>query len=482
MHIIPKPRCIDIKDSKTTINDIKKNISSSLGAEEYELTIKNGVAVINAGSQRGVHYGEITLNQIINEYGSNTPELAIRDYPEYAYRGFMVDSCRHFFTVNEIKKIIDVADFLKLNYFHFHLSDDQGFRMEIDSWDRLTTIATKRNGSHFGKAENDNTPYQHYYTKQELKEIVAYCKERHIDIIPELDLPGHTSAILSAYPELSCKQKEVKVKEAQGIYKDILCAGNDDTYRMLHDVIDEMCDIFDGEYFHIGGDEAPKDNWKVCPKCQAKIKELGLKNEEELHCHMVNEINSYLKSKGKNAICWNEAGVGGKLDDDITLAFWMDKTSTIINWANSGNSVIVEKFNPYYSDYPYGMYPLKSVYKFDPRSLKGLTNKGKDAIIGVEAPIWTEYITTIDQLAYMCFPRWFAVSDTAWRGCKGKDYNEFKNDAMVYCKILNDMQINTAPTRDWDPNPISRLASTLKFTNNLMTRNMIKQLLGKDIE
>ncbi|MDE5984676.1 MAG: beta-N-acetylhexosaminidase [Eubacterium sp.] len=483
MKLIPQPKSIHIINRNASIksDNITTKITDDLtSSESYRLTInKNGI-LIEGADNNGIYYGLVTLNQIKENYGDNLPELEISDNPVYSYRGFMIDSCRHFFTADEIKKMIDAAAMLKFNYFHFHLSDDQGFRMEIDSWNKLTTQGSKRKGSYFGKSEKDDRIYQHYYTKAELRDIVEYCKQRHIEVIPELDIPGHTTAILSAYPELSCRKKAIDAKMKAGVFDDILCAGNPDTMKMIKDVINEMCEIFTGPYFHIGGDEAPKVRWNKCPKCQAKLKELGLTDMEQLHCHMVNEISEFLKSKGKKAICWNEALNGGNLkNDNMTIAYWLDKTDNGIKWANGGNPIIIEKFNPYYADYPYGMYPLSSVYKFNPRKIKGLTVKGQKAIIGIETPIWTEYITTFDKMSYMCFPRWFAIADTAWNGNENKDYKKFLDDAEFYCNTLKKQGHNPAPKSDWSPLPLNRLSSTLKFAGNLMTKEMLNQLLFK---
>lgn len=484
MNIIPYPIHLALT-GKTVLHDenaIRFQTDKTIPAEGYEITADEEKILIKSSDDDGAYYAMLTLNQIVKNYPDKRIEtLVIKDAPKYPYRGFMIDSCRHFFTVDEIKKMIDAAAMLKFNYFHFHLSDDQGFRMEISSWSRLTTVGAERSGSHFGRAEKDDTPYCHYYTKQQLRDIVAYCRQRHIQVVPEFDIPGHTSAVLSAYPQLSCRSAAVQSKTCSGIFKDILCAGNPDTVRMIKDVIDEMCEIFDGDYFHIGGDEAPKDRWNVCPKCRQKLAELQLDNMEQLHGHMVNEISAYLKTKGKKAICWNEALNGENLEsDNMTIAFWMDKTDNSVKWANASKDIIIEKFNPYYSDYPYGMYPLSQVYRFNPERLKGLTQTGAKAIKGIETPIWTEYIRDFDSMTYMCFPRWFAVADTAWRGNDAKDYKRFVQSVRFYCDELNRLGMKTAPESDWTPNVFKRLSDSLKFAANLMTKDMIKSLLGKN--
>lgn len=480
MYIIPRPKEIEIINDKASVEskNIKEVITDSLThPQEYRLAINENGVLIEGADEDGIYYANVTLNQIKKNYNGKLPKMTVADYPEYTYRGFMIDSCRHFFTVDEIKKMIDAAAMLKFNYFHFHLSDDQGFRIEIDSYKKLTTHAAKRNGSHFGKGENDDAVYQHCYTKEELREIVKYCKERHIEVIPELDIPGHTTAILSAYPELSCLGKPIDAKTTAGVFDDILCAGNPDTIKMIKSVIGEMCEIFTGSYFHIGGDEAPKVRWNNCPKCQAKLRELGLENMEQLHGNMVNEISKHLKSLGKKAICWNEALNGGNLDsDNMTIAYWLDKTKNSVKWANNSNPIIIEKFKPYYSDYPYAMHTLSNVYNFNPRKIKGLNEIGRKSIVGIETPIWTEYIKSFEHMSYMCFPRWFAVADTAWNGNSSKNYQQFLKDAEFYCDLMKKQGYTVADKKEWKQNPLKRLLSTLKFTNNLMTTEMISQL------
>lgn len=478
MNIIPKPQKITFSGKYVPKGSVNRSFDADMGKEEYSLNINRDGVFLKGGSERALHYADITYKQILREDGNMLPECEIRDKPVFSYRGFMVDVCRHFFTVEEIKKIIDAAAMLKFNYFHFHLSDDQGFRAEIKKHPELSLVGGSREGSHFGKKENDDSVYSHFYTRAQLKEIAEYCKERYIEVIPEIDIPGHASAILQAYPELSCNKEQVKAKTSQGVFKDLLCAGNPATLKLIYDILDELCDIFPGKYFHLGGDEAPKDKWKKCPKCQSKIRELGHKNEEELHCSLVNRAAEYLEKKGRRVICWNEAANGGILDKNITLAYWLDKAGISVKRANEGCPVIIEKFKPYYADYPYGMYPLKDVYMFDPKSIKGLTETGKKSIVGVETPVWTEYITDFERLCYMCFPRWFAVADTAWNGRDEKNYREFRLAAKSYCDALRKMGVSSAPECDWDESPQRRLRETLAFADNLMTKNMLRQLLN----
>ena len=377
--------------------------------------------------------------------------------------------------------MIDGAALFKFNKFHFHLSEDQGFRVEMESYPLLTSVGSVRPSSNFGKGENDNTPYGGYYTKEELKDIVKYCEERYIEVIPEFDFPGHTTAVISAYPELSCTGEKIELKTTGGVFKDILCVGNPETLKLIYAVIDEFCEIFPSKYFHIGGDEAPKTRWLNCPKCKAKLQEEGLHTMDELQGWLVNEVASYLKKKGRKAICWNESLNGGNLDkDNITVAQWTNKMDKGIEWANGGNPIIMERFTPYYVDYPYGMHSLKDVYMFNPRKVRGLTSLGAASIKGVESPIWTEYVRNFEKMSYMCFPRWLAVAETGWNGVNTKGYQNFLKSAEFYCDVLKGIGHTPAPKSDWNVAPYTRLNETVGFFKNSLTRENIKNFLKKD--
>ncbi len=484
MYLCPEPKTLELNKGMLyfpigEMPEIKKIKTPTLSQKEsYRITIDEKGVLIEGGDDAGLYYGELTLKQIMLNYRGCLPYLYLYDEPEFSYRGFMIDACRHFFSVDEIKKMIDGAAYFKFNKFHLHLSDDQGFRVEIESYPLLTTVGSIRPSSDFGRGENDKTPYGGYYTKEELRDIVEYCKQRHIEVIPELDIPGHTTAIIASYPELSCRGEKIEPKTTAGIFDDILCAGNPETYKVIESVIDEFCEIFTGKYFHIGGDEAPKTRWRECPKCKAKLSETGLHTMEELQGYMVNHFADYLKKKGKKVICWNEAIKGGNVNhDNITVALWMEKTKNTEEWANSGNPVIAENFTPYYMDYPYGMHPLKNVYNFNPRKQKGFNSLGQASVKGVESPIWTEYVKDFEKMAYMCFPRWLAVAETGWNANENKSYSRFLKNAEFYCDVLKGMGIMPAPKKDWDALPANRLNQTVGFFKNTLTKKAVRQFL-----
>ncbi len=484
MFLCPVPKKLELKggyyrfpsDSNPRITE---SISSSLCIKEsYTVKIDENGIFLEGADESGLHYAHVTLDQLMKNYRGCLPFLTIYDKPDYSYRGFMIDVCRHFFTVDELKKMISAAAYFKFNKFHFHLSDDQGFRLEIESYPQLTAVGSVRYASHFGKAHYDNEIYGGYYTKKELREIVDFCKALHIDIIPEFDVPGHTSAVIAAYPEFSCTGKKINPQITNGIFKDVLCVGNDDALKMVYSVFDEICEIFPGEYIHIGGDEVPKAHWNNCPKCQAMRKGLNLSNMEELQGYITNEISLYLKKKGKKAICWNEAIRGENIPfDNLTVAWWMDKTDASLNWANRGNPTIIESFFPYYADYPYGMHSLKDVYMFNPTKIKGLTDLGRGSIIGVESPIWTEFVPDFNKMAQMCFPRWLAVANTGWSGNKSRDYNKFLKTCKFFCEILKEKGIPCAPQDEWNNLPHTRLSHTLGFLTNFLSKDSVKNML-----
>lgn len=482
MHLIPTPRKIELKSGFYYFEEkpeIKKEVKHSFLTDEgYRLTIDGNGVLIEGGSEKGVYYGELTLKQLMFNYRGLLPYIYISDEPEFSYRGFMIDSSRHFFTVDEIKKMIDACALLKFNKFHFHLTDDQGFRFEMKEYPLLTEIGSKRRASEFSREENDDKEYAYFYTKDELKEIVQYCHKRYIEVIPEFDIPGHTTSLIAAYPEISCKGESIETKTKGGIFEDILCVGNPETEKVIHAVIDEMCEIFDSKYFHIGGDEAPKVRWAECPKCRAKKDELGFKNFQELQGWLMNEVSAYLKTKGKTAICWNDALKGGNISSDNTVvSLWYERNNNSVNWANAGNKLIVECNTPLYADYPYAVNSLEKIYKFKPGKLKGLTEVGANSVVGIESPIWTEHVRDFKKLTSMCFPRWFAVAEIAWTGGENKEYKSFLETTQFFCDILREMKIPTAPKSEWLGTPKGKLSQLLNYGKRMITPESVSEFL-----
>jgi len=472
IRLIPQPKKI-VENSGFCCK--KENIvcveDSGIKCDEgYKLQILPDEIKLLASDEKGFFYGRMTLKQLEIQYGDKLPCVEIEDEPEYVYRGIMLDCARHMISVGEIKKMIDAAALIKMNKFHWHISDDQGFRVELESFPQLTKLGSVRSGDNFGSMCRSDEPYSGYYTKKEIADIIAYCKERFIEVIPEIDMPGHTSAILHVFPELSCRQEPVEVKTRQGIYKDNLCIGNGRTYDFVTKLLDELCEMFPGEYFHIGGDEAPDDYRKDCPKCQKAIKDMGLSNTAELQCVFSNNIKEYLKTKGKKAIVWNDILKGKKIDSDTVIQRWMDPKNNAHKAANDGNKIIISDFKPYYFDYPYGMYPLKNVYNFNPAGGKLLDENGRKNIIGTETPVWTEFIDSPERLEYLTLPRWFAVAESAWSDKDDKDYRQFKAAATKLSDYLKKQGYNCAPEKDTDMPVVKRLWDVIKFFKAFLSK------------
>ena len=327
LNIIPNPNKIDYLGGSVKMENIDSEsfsarLTDKLPEEGYVLEVTENGVEATAGGERGAFYASQTLKQL--KQLDICPCVRIEDAPAFEYRAFMLDCARHMTTVENIKKLIDAAALVKMNTMHWHLTDDQGWRVEIDSHPELITVGSRRRSSDFGQYHFAEE-YSGYFTKDEIREIVAYADDNYIEVIPEFDMPGHTLSVLAAYPELSCKGKPLEVGTKQGIFDDILCAGNDDSLKLVFDVLGEMIELFPGRYFHIGGDEAPKVRWKNCPKCQARMKELGLKDEEELQGWFVLQAIDFLKKHGKTAIVWNESLNSGMMPNDIIVQRWIDK-------------------------------------------------------------------------------------------------------------------------------------------------------------
>ncbi len=461
INIIPKPNKIELLGGEIRIDalEVQTCIDPSLGNEEYILTADENGVKIEGGSERAVFYGKQSLDRL----KGTCPCVRITDKPAHEYRGFMLDCVRHMFTVDEIKKLIDAAASLKMNSFHWHLTDDQGFRMWIDRRPSLAIEGSVRKASEFGSLKEEGS-YGGYYTANQMKEIVDYCAERYITVIPEFDIPGHCSALLHVYPEIGCKGTPVDVKTHQGIFPDVLCAGKDETFEIIFDIIEEMLEIFPSEYIHIGGDEAPKKHWKTCPDCQRRIRQSGLKNEEELQGWFTNEIISFLRSKGRKAIVWNESLKSGLVGKDAVVQMWMDPKKLSVDFANNlGGRIIVSDFFHYYCDYPYEMTPLDKTYNYK-TIIKGIKNPSN--VYGVEVPVWTEFINNFDRLNYMFFPRFAAVAEAGWTNEENKNAADFRRRFRCWSAVLSRIGITAAPPHEWNPPALSKIIGTIGFMNS----------------
>ncbi len=463
MRLIPQPQTLEVYSGTSGLRSITEKITDNTFSTdgEYELVIQADKISATASCDKGFYYAEVTLRQINSLYDT-VPCVRIKDKPRYTHRGFMIDCARHIFTVSELKKMISVAADVKMNKLHWHLSDDQGFRIELESLPELTKKGSVRAGDSFINCKSDK-PYGGYYTKAEIREIVDFCAEHYIDVIPELDMPGHQSAFLHVYPEFTCTGEAVEVKTSQGIFKDIICAGNEKAQEYLKLILDEMCELFPYNTVHIGGDEVPKLNWRSCEKCRKTMEDNGISDYDDLQCFFINKMADYLKNKGKKVVVWNDCLKGKGLSPELIVQHWQKGVKRTAAAANAGQELILSPFTPYYADYPYGMHPLKAVYKFEPENFRGLGEKGRASVIGVESPVWTEHISTDERLEYMCFPRWFAVAECGWTAKESRSYNEFYEAVKRLCAFYEQNGLHPAPESDWNPSVLSRLSETVKF-------------------
>lgn len=417
--------------------------NDSCAVEGYYLMISQGVLTVSCADSAGCFYAIETLRQIFH-LDFNHDELVcdncyIEDEPRYVYRGLLVDVCRHFFSIDVMKQIVDLMSQNKLNKLHWHLTDDQGFRLQIDKYPRLNSVGSYRQGSEVlenGKTYVDEVEHGGFYTKDEVRDLVNYAAERHVDIVPEIDIPGHFVAALAAYPEYSCTGIILEVRKKWGISKDILCAGNEETYTFVNDILDEVCELFPSNLIHLGGDEAPKDRWCNCKLCREKMAEEKLADFEELQTYMVEQFRNYLEQKGKTVICWND-GVTKSTSSEIISQVWKPFTyKKGVKDVNKGRRTIMSPFFRMYFDYPYAMTPLSKTRLFNP--CKGVNNKSQDNILGVEGTVWTERIADTDKLFFNLLPRLDALAECAW----GSQLKDFKKRVTAKYAIYDKLNLN----------------------------------------
>lgn len=446
-------------------NQIRFIHEKSLSEEGYELNITSREIVIKYGFPAGAFYATQTLLQLFPEgvFSQTTikskavklPCVSVKDAPRFAYRGIMLDTGRHFMPVDFIKRYLDVLALCKINRFHWHLTEDQGWRIEIKKYPLLTEIGSKRARTVIGNWKNgiyDETPHEGFYTQEDAREVVRYAAERFITVIPEIELPGHALAAIASYPELSCfPEKEYKVGERWGIFSEVFCP-KPATFEFLKGVFDELFDIFPSEYYHIGGDECPKESWKSCAHCQQLIKDKGLKNEDELQSYFITEIEKYLNQHGKQIIGWDEILEGG-LAPNATVMSWRGEAGGIAA-ASQKHQVIMTPNTYCYFDYSQlggemdefdfrrkRFLPLETVYHYEPYTKK-LTKEHHQYIIGVQGNVWTEYMKTPERVAEQTFPRAFALSEVGWTLSGNKNYDTFKTGVLQMFNRMNHWGMN----------------------------------------
>ena len=450
-------------------------LDTKLDKEAYSLEVTRRGVTVRASSLNGFVYAIQTIKQMlpVEIYGKeeaadkewSLPCCTINDAPRFSYRGMHMDVSRHFFDVDMVKKYLDIMEIHKLNTLHWHLTDDQGWRIEIKKYPKLTEVGSKRKetliGHLFENGAYDGTPYGegYWFSQDQIREIIAYAASKGINIIPEIDLPGHMLAALAAYPELGCTSGPYEVWGRWGVADEVLCAGKEETMIFLENVLSEVADLFPYEYFHIGGDECPKVYWETCPHCQAKIKELGLKDDDKfqaehyLQSYVMTRMTEFLGNKGKKVIGWDEI-LEGELADDAIVMSWRG-TSGGLQAARMGNDAIMTPNTHFYLDYYQtldqaneplaigGYLPVEKCYSYEP-FVEGMTDEEKSHILGVQANLWTEYISTDEHLEYMLLPRMAALSEVQWCQPEVKDWDRFLDSADDICAIYETAGYNYA--------------------------------------
>jgi len=414
------------------------------GPEGYTLEITPQRIMITGQTLRGLFYGSQTLRQLLGaKPAKEIPCLLIQDEPRFAWRGAMLDVARHFFTVAEIKKFLDLLALHKLNVFHWHLLEDQGWRIEIKKYPRLTEIGAWRSSGEEGSA-----PYGGFYTQEEIRDVVAYAAERFITVVPEIELPGHSSAAIAAYPFLGnddIAEFAPKVQTERGVFPYIY-APKETTFDFLRDVLTEVMDLFPGPYIHIGGDEAPKEQWKQSPFAQEVIRREHLQGEEALQSWFISRIESFLNANGRRLIGWDEIQEGG-LSSSATMMVWRD-----LKWAAQalaqGNGVILAPTTHCYLDYQqddspsiFPKLPLEKVYSFEPM-LEGLTSIQQQNILGTQGNLWTETMETFAEVERMAFPRLCALAEVAWSPGSSRNYQDFLQRLEPHLSLLRSLDVN----------------------------------------
>jgi hexosaminidase len=449
-----------------SLNSNKKADGAKEGAYRFQ-SGSNGVA-ITGGTAAGVFYGIQTLIQLLpveKSMALQIPAVEIKDEPRFGYRGAMLDVGRHFFSVDFVKKYVDYLALHKMNYFHWHLTEDQGWRIEIKKYPKLTSVGAFRNGTIIGRYPgkgNDETAYGGFYTQEQIKEVVAYAGERFITVVPEIEMPGHGSAAIAAYPELSCfpdtptihyfpkgctwfgDTTGKKVQQTWGVFDDVFCAGNEYTFKFLQDVINEVLPMFPGKYIHVGGDECPKNNWKKCPRCQQRIKENGLKDEHGLQSYLIQRMEKYVNAKGKTLIGWDEILEGGLAANAVVMS-WRGEEGGIAA-AKDKHQVIMTPGSHVYLDHSQtqqedsvtigGFTSLEKIYSYEPIP-KELNETQAKYVLGAQGNVWTEYMAYPSKVEYMIFPRLSALSEVLWSPKATKNWDAFKAKTATQYKRYN---------------------------------------------
>lgn len=443
--------------------------AADLGAEGYHLTVTPSQVTARAAQPAGLFYAAQSLRQLLPpDIFNDTPVegvawtlpcVEIEDVPRFGWRGAMLDVCRHFMLKDFVLRYIDLLALHKLNTFHWHLTDDQGWRIEIKKYPRLTEVGAWRKESLVGRMQRDaemtfdGVPHGGFYTQDEIREVVAYAQARHITVVPEIEMPGHAQAAIAAYPELGNLAEPVEVRPYWGISDNVFNV-EESTISFLQDVLDEVLDLFPGEFIHVGGDEAPKKQWRESATAQARMQALGLRDEEELQSYFIRRMDAYLTSKGRRLLGWDEILEGG-LAENATVMSWRGIRGGVAA-VSSGHDVVMAPNSHTYFDYyqsddrdsePLGIggyIPLEGAYAFDP-VCEGIDAEHAHHVLGGQGQIWTEYIATPEHVEYMAFPRLCALAEAVWTPAENRDYVDFLARLAVHLRRLDGLHVHYHP-------------------------------------
>ncbi len=439
--------------------DISFIYDSKAEKNAYSLSISDSGIKVYASDYEGAFYGLTTIRQLYKTDILDNKILTAscveinNDKPLYDWRGLQLDESRNFFGKDTVKKLLDFMSLYKLNRFHWHLTDDQGWRIEVKKYPLLTEIGSKRTGTQlhsWGGLDFDDTPHEGHYTQDDIREIVDYAKKRCIEIIPEIDFPAHCASAIAGYNDLACRNIPCnvfefcgwKLAQARG-YKDWnrpICLGKDKAIDFVFDVLTEVAELFPFEYFHVGGDESPTDEWKKCPECQARMKKENLKNETELQGWFTNKVNAHLKSLGKIMVGWNEV-LASEIDSDIVAQYWTPKKDKNVNkHIKNGGKVILSNHKYFYFDMLYSYCTAKGTYNFD-YTVSNVPQAYKDSVLGVEGENWSEWTRTEKALFFKIFNRGLALAETAWSDESVKDFGSFVKRMESHKKIMDALDI-----------------------------------------
>jgi hexosaminidase len=441
--------------------------------EAYLLESTHQGITIQAHQAVGIFRGLQTLRQMLpNQVEQRQPVpnttwqvpcVRIRDWPRFAWRGFMLDEGRHFHGKSTVMLYLDLMALQKMNIFHWHLTEDQGWRIQIDQYPRLTEVGAWRSGSARGfLGKPDGIPHGGFYTKADIREILAYAAERHIQVVPEIDIPGHSLAALAAYPQVGCTRGPYQVSQKIGIFPDLYCPGREETFTFLQNILQEVIDLFPSPYIHIGGDETPVKRWKACPDCQARILQEGLEDETGLKTYFINRMGAYLAKRNRTLIGWSEILQPG-LDQEALVEYWIGKPRKLMEAMRGGLDVIMSTYMQTYLDHSYNLTPLSKAYAYEP-VLPGLDDETARHVLGLEALLWSEFVQNRERLDYQVFPRLCAFAETGWSPRDGKDLPDFLTRLRGFETRLDELGVAYARPSQSQPPLYKRMLGIFSIT------------------